>query len=732
MRQTTHKGGQVPSTTSEPLPSLRAARHLFVQLRLFAARMQGRSLPEVKLSGQFDSTLKSITREVLSAAAHELGLQISYEARALSSLEEADFPCLVPLTDGTAFLATGLQNRSVLLVECEGEVKAVAFTQFEQQFSGIVLKFQPASRDAFEVPEDKSASRPSFVPASKARAIGLAQDVLARILKNHRPRLTQLALAAILSNLLLIVLPLFMMSVYDRIIPHLAMETLWALAIGVMVALGVDLGLRVAKSTLVEAIATGVSNEIQGQFYSRLMRLPLKDMPRMAGGLSGAIAEFDQLCRLIPQALVALVIDLPFFIFMLGLLYYMGGAVVIAPVLGLVVIMAVNTITYARARDVNALSTALSFKRNNQMIETVGSIETIKALQSENQLLGKWEQNTDRGAYLGFLARHESALASHVTIITVQLTIVLTLVIGVYELAGGGITMGALAASSLLVGRAMAPMGNLVALVVRGFHMLRLTGVVEQILGAPQERAGDRKRNGDADFKGRINCHKLGFRYEAEGASVLDNLDFSIEPGERVGLIGRIGCGKSTFLKLLPRLYEASAGSLLLDGHDIRQFDPAFLRRHMSFMAQENLLMEGSIRDNILFGRDEIDEEAFERAVKLAGVEDFASVHREGYGLQVGPRGERLSGGERASVVLARAVLRPSKMLLLDEPTAAMDNDLERRIVNNLQGWIGERTFIVATHRAPLLSLVDRIIWLHNGRIIADGPRDEILKKLRG
>jgi len=278
----------------------------------------------------------------------------------------------------------------------------------------------------------------------------------------------------------------------------------------------------------------------------------------------------------------------------------------------------------------------------------------------------------------------------------------------------------------------MVPMGHLVALFVRGFHMLRLTGVVEQILSAPQERAGDLQKNRRADFKGHIKCHKLDYRYEADGANVLENLDISIEPGERVGLIGRIGCGKSTLLKLLPRLYEASAGSLLLDGHDIRQFDPAFLRSHMSFMAQENLLMEGSIRDNICFGQEEVDEQAFENAVQLAGVADFASVHPQGYGLQVGPRGERLSGGERASVVLARALLRPSKMLLLDEPTAAMDNDLERRIVNHLEGWIGERTFIVATHRAPMLALVNRIIWLHKGRIIADGPRDEILEKLRG
>jgi ATP-binding cassette subfamily C protein LapB len=425
-------------------------------------------------------------------------------------------------------------------------------------------------------------------------------------------------------------------------------------------------------------------------------------------------------------------VDLPFFILLLGLLYYMGGAVVVAPVLGITVIAVANMVTYAKARHVNAASADLAYKRANQLIETLGAIETVKMTTSENQLLTKWEQRTDSGAYLGYLARQQSGFASHLTIITVQVTIVLTLIIGVYELRAGGITMGALAASSLLVGRAMAPMGNLMALFVRGFHILRSSSAIEQLLGARQEAAGDRQKSSLTRFKGRIAFNTVSFSYEAGSASILDNISFSIEPGERVGLIGRIGCGKSSLLKLLPRLREASSGSLLLDGHDIRQFDPSFLRHNIALMPQDIVLIEGSLRDNICFGLGDVNERDFEQAVELSGVRDFASIHPQGYGMQVGPRGERLSGGERAGVVLARTLLRQPKMVLLDEPTAAMDNELERRIVNNLGSWLEGRTLILATHRAPVLALVDRIIWMHNGRVVADGPRDDVLAKLRG
>lgn len=726
-----HKAPHPSQTSARPLAEpeihIPSPQPILDQLRRFSAHMQGRRTHEVKLSRQFESGQTSITREVLSAAADELGLRVHYEERDLKSLRDADFPCLVPLNDGSAYLATGLQNEAVLLVEDQNTIKAVPFSFFAEQYSGLVLRLQ-----SLHTGETKTEQATKPGPEQGRGKRKLSSEILNSILTHYKTQLMQLALAATLSNLLLVVLPLFIMSVYDRIIPHLAMETLWALALGVMVALVIDLGLRTSRSTLLESIAISVSNNYQGQFYSRLMRLEMSSMPRMAGGLSGAIQEFEHLCRIVPQVIIAVMIDLPFFMLLLGLLAYMGGAVVFAPMLGIVVIAAANIMTYTKSREVNAASTELSHKRSNQLIETLGAIETIKATTSENQLLAQWEQRTDTGAYLGFLARHQMSFASHLTIITVQVTIVLTLIIGVYELREGGITMGALAASSLLVGRAMAPMGNLIALFVRGIHILRSSSAIDQILAAPQETAGDTHRAHVAEFRGEVGFHDVSFSYEEGSTSILKNISLTIKPGERIGLIGRIGCGKSSLLKLLPRLQDASSGSLLLDGHDIRQYDPGFLRQHMALMPQDAVLIEGSLRDNICFGLGEVSEQDFESAVELSGVKSFASVHPQGYGMLVGARGERLSGGERAGVVLARTLLRQPDMLLLDEPTASMDNELERRIVANLDTWLGDRTLILATHRAPVLALVDRIIWLHNGQIIADGPRDDVLAKLKG
>ena len=721
------EGADANKPLSKPQTVLPGAKPILRQLHRFAALMSGRAKHEIKSPSHITNHAGSITREVLSAAAGELGLGVNYKFADLAALKEVDFPCLLPLNDGTAYLATGLQNDTVLLVEHENGAKAVPFQQILDLYAGLILQLYTLPKT-----ETEPLTQQGVKTGQASSKRQLASQIFNSILARNKAQLMQLALAATLSNLLLVVLPLFIMSVYDRIIPHLAMETLWALAVGVLLALVIDLGLRVVRSTMLEAIATSVGNHYQGQFYNRLMHVQMSSMPRVAGGLSGAISEFEGLCRIVPQAIIAVLVDLPFFILLLGLLYYMGGAVVVAPIFGIMVIALANVVTYAKAREVNAASTQLAHQRANQLIETVSAIETIKATRSENQLLAKWEQLVDRGAYFSYQARHQSGFASHLTIITVQVTIVLTLIIGVYELQGGGITMGALAASSLLVGRAMAPMGNLIALFVRGFHMVRSSSAVEQVLEAPQETTGDQGKGSASDFKGDISFHDVSFAYEAGSVNVLNELSLTIKPGERVGLIGRIGCGKSSLLKLLPRLDQASSGSLLIDGHDIRQYDPAILRQNMALMPQEAVLVEGTLRDNICFGLGEVVQEDFDRAVELSGVKEFASVHPQGYGMQVGPRGERLSGGERAGVVLARTLLRPSKMVLLDEPTAAMDNDLERRIVSNLGTWIGDRTLIVATHRAPVLALVDRIIWLHKGTIIADGPRDDVLAKLKG
>jgi ATP-binding cassette subfamily C protein LapB len=709
-----------PRAFAEPEP-------VYDLLRLFAARVRGADLAEVALSRRFKPGAL-LSRESLAAAARELGFAVDFVPRDLDALTDADFPCLLLADDGVALIATGRQNETVLLAETNDGVRPARLASLAGRYSGLLLRLAPAIESADPMAPTDEAGAGAAAPADRSAALQLLDQVL----NQQRPLLTQLVLATALSNSLVIVLPLFIMSVYDRVVPHFAMETLWALAIGVIISFAIDLGLRGSRATLLEAIAVNVGNTMQVQLYSRLMRLQLAATPRLAGSLAAALQELDSLARLVPQALVAVGVDLPFFVLMLVLLYYIGGAMVLAPLAGLVLITAANLAAYARSRRDNALSSRIYQQRANQLIESLSAIETVKALAAEPTLTQRWEALTDNAAFLGHNARHETHFAGNVALIAVQASIVMALVIGVYEVQAGAASVGALAAASLLVGRTMAPVGNLVALMVRGFHLLRTTEAIGAIGRAPVETAGDKRRAPAAAFAGAIALRNVGFGYGDGTARVLRDVSLTIEPGERVGLIGRIGCGKSTLLKLLPRYYEPTQGSLLVDGHDIRQLDPAFLRRHVALMPQEAVLFDLSLRDNIIFGLGGVAPAAFEEAVAISGVQDFASQHPEGYGMPVGPRGERLSGGERASVALARTLLRDPTLLLLDEPTANMDNELERRVVARLGDWLGIRTLILATHRAPLLSLVDRVIWLNAGQVVADGPRDEVLQRLKG
>jgi ATP-binding cassette subfamily C protein LapB len=709
-----------PRAFAEPAP-------VYDQLRLFAARLRGCSLAEIDLSRRFRSGMP-LSRESLAAAADELGFVVDFVPRPLDALDESDFPCLLLADDGTALLATGRRNDAVLLAETDDGVRPARLASLAGRYSGLLLRFSPH----LEGSDPSGRSAGAGTAGATAAERSPAQQILDHVLTQQRPLLMQLVLATALSNSLAIVLPLFIMSVYDRVVPHFAMETLWALALGVMVSFAVDLGLRTSRATLLEALAVNAGNGMQVRLYSRLLQLKLAATPRLAGSLAAALQEFDSLARLVPQALLAVAVDLPFFLLMLALLYYIGGAMVLAPLAGLAVVAAANFAAYVRSRDDNALSSRIYQQRANQLIESLSAIETVKALAAEPQLAQRWEALTDHAAFLGFNARHEVQLAGNIALIAVQASIVMALVIGVYEVQAGTASVGALAAATLLVGRTMAPVGNLVALLVRGLHLMRTTEAIGAIGRAPVEAAGDRGRAPGRGFTGAIALRNVGFGYGDGAAKVLRDLSLAIEPGERVGLIGRIGCGKSTLLKLLPRYYEPTQGSLLIDGHDIRQFDPAQLRRHVALMPQEAVLFDMSLRDNIVFGQGAVAASAFEQVVSISGVRDFASLHPEGYGMPVGPRGERLSGGERASVVLARTLLRDPTLLLLDEPTANMDNELERRVVARLEEWLGERTLILATHRAPLLALVDRVIWLNGGQVVADGPRDEVLQRLKG
>jgi ATP-binding cassette subfamily C protein LapB len=660
----------------------------------------------------------------LSLAAEESGLQIRYAERPLASLAEADFPCLALGRNGLAATLLGRQG-DMLIVGRGGDVTALSLARLSRSFAGVI--FHVGAADAAPGALRQAPEAGAQEPASGR---SLIRAVLADLLSHRRRLLAELAVATALGNLFLIALPMFSMSVYDRVVPHLAMETLWALSVGIAVILAMDMIVRFIRLKLLDAASLAVSVPLQARLYARVLFARIGATPVTPGMLGSAVRDIEAICQCAVALVVSLAIDLPWFVGLTILLYAISGAVAVTPCIGLAILALVHVFGLSRHGEA-AAAASLAGRQMNQAGETLGALETAKATTAERQLLRQWERLADEAAYASHRQRLTNGVIAQASLAVNQSMIVLALIIGVYEIGNSAISIGALTASTLLVGRMIAPMSQLMAL----FHRLAELGQcgrsVERILNAPQEVAAHADGQARRTPAGLIELRRAGLTYPDEQAPCLSGLTLRIAPGERVAIIGRIGSGKSSLMRLMMRLQDSTEGTISLDGYDIRQYRHRDIRRSFGYMRQDTVLFDDTLRANLCFGLDNVDPSAFERAVTISGVKEFAARHASGYGLRVGPRGERLSGGERQSVALARVLLGNSKVLMLDEPTAAMDITLEAMVVRELAAFAGGRTLVIATHRAPLLALVDRIVWLENGRLVADGAKEDVIGRLK-
>ena len=676
----------------------------------------------------YDVSGKSSSKDVctpqeLVASASERGIEVHYEQRKVSTLGAKDFPCVVLDKAGRSTILTARPTPEQFLCQSNGQVHHVSLRELAASHSGVVFFVSPR--------HDPSVHDPSAPKElGKDEKPTLIRAVVEEIRRAHKRKMVELCIAAGLSNLFLLAMPMFSMSVYDRVIPHLAMETLWALAIGVAIALVFDFAMRAIRVKLSDAIGLSVSTMIQARLYNRLLRAKLGQINTPAGGIQTSMREVEGLAQALPALFVSLAIDLPFFLLTTVLLFAIAGPISLVPMAGLVAIGLVQF--FGDTRGDKALAAArLNATQANLLLESINGIETVKIAAAARPLTRRWERLVDGAAYVGHANRLHSAVAAQAAIGISQAAVVAGMVIGVYLIAENAMSMGALSATTLLIGRMMSPMSQFGAGVHRVIQITRSSKTVEKILQAELESGGD-PNAASRPIQGRLRFENVGFTYPGEQTPALRDINLTIEPGEKIGLIGRAGSGKSTLLRLILRLHDPSTGAVLLDDHDIRQAPPEILRRHFGFMTQDAALFDDTLRNAVCFGLDRVTEEAFEKAVDLAGVKEFASRHPSGYGMRIGARGERLSGGERQSVMLARTLVANPSALLLDEPTASMDNTTEIKIVRDLREILTKRTLIVSTHRAPLLALVDRIIWLERGAIVADGPKEQVLQKLMG
>jgi ATP-binding cassette subfamily C protein LapB len=543
------------------------------------------------------------------------------------------------------------------------------------------------------------------------------------------PTWSYIMLAAFLINLLALALPLFTMNVYDRVIPYNSIPTLWALAAGIGVAFLFDFLLRMLRASVIENSGRRIDMRVSAALFEQALDARMAGRSARAGEFANHIREFEAVRDFFTSSSITSAIDLLFIGVFLGFLWLIVGQLALVPIAAVPIVLIVTLlIQIPLARSVAAAQTTKT-SRHTILVESLVGIETIKAIGAEGTFQKRWEDAVAGSVRASSATKFWSSLAMYFSMCVQQSVSVVLIIAGVYMVAAGEITIGALIAANILAGRVLAPLGNIAMTVARAqasFSALKQLNAMMRL---------DRDHTQPENLAGPIGSARLEFRavsfaYPGHPAKALDSVTATIVPGEKVGIVGRVGSGKSTLGKIVCGLYANDSGSVMIDGTDIRHVWMADLRKAVIYVGQEPELFSGSLRENILLGRT-CSEEVFDASVQASGVTAFARAHPLGMAMPVGERGRLVSGGQRQSIAIARALIGRPKVLFLDEPTSAMDNLTEAAFIRGFRGWLTpETTLLVATHRASLLDLVDRLIVFDAGKVIADGPRDEVLKSL--
>jgi len=538
-------------------------------------------------------------------------------------------------------------------------------------------------------------------------------------------------LAALVVNMLALAVPLFTMNVYDRVIPNKAAPTLWVLALGVFLALGWDFTLRVARSQLVDEIGRRLDAKYSQKLFEKVMNLPMAERQGSTGAFAKRVSEYEGVRDFFASTSVVLIVDIMFLLVFLVLITVLAGPLVLVPIFGITVMLGAGVYLQRRMAGASQDAQADSSLQHSVLVESISGIETLKAARAEGQMLGRWRRYAAMSAATQEKLRRLTAVAVNLASISQQAISVGLVVGGFYLFNDGKITMGAIIAIVMLAGRAMSPIGQFAFLITRARQSMTTLDSLQRMMDATDERQVAARSIVPEIRAGHLEMKGASFRYPAASVDSLGDINLKIEPGERIAIIGRVASGKSTLGRLMCGLYAPTGGEMLVDGLDSRQYHPHQLREAFRYVGQDAELFSGTVRDNLMLGAAKADDQQLIDAVVRSGADIFLSRDAAGFDRPVGERGALLSGGQKSLLVLARALVTPSKLLFLDEPTGAMDTQTELYFIEKLKGALGkDQALVVSTHRHNMLSICERLIVIDAGKIIADGPREQVLGKL--
>lgn len=649
------------------------------------------------------------------------GLDARWQTLSLSTIATHDLPAVAPLHHGGVVVLLEVVGRKdiAIVLDASGEHE-VSLNELRDAMRGELLVCGHLD------PENglnEEAERSLVQRNPKLWLLG--------VFMSEKKRIGQLLIGAIFLNLCALAIPLYMRAIYDRVVPNLAIESLWALSAGMVIVLIFEFVFRGVRTAFIDAVGVRVGHVVQHRAMHAILHGRMANGGKSVGAFMVGLRDVEQLAVLAPQAAVTFFVDIPWFFGFLALIMMIGGGTMAGPIIGAVALAIIGLVSNYALKLASTRTSKLMQSRNNMVVEVTEGWSTIKSNQAEGQFLRQWDIVSDHIGVGSKMVRHWNEVLAGASAFLVQLVTVLVVIIGVFQIKDGMMTTGALVAVTMLTGRAMVPVSSAVGMIGKLYQALSQFQGLAQILSMEPERSLSDPSIRAGRVRGEIRIHNLEHRFEGASENSLNGITLSIKPGEKIALIGKSGSGKSTLLQLMGGLFEPQTGGMTVDGHAIDQYSAAQLRQHIVFSAQDAAVFDRSIWENILLGMPEPDSAVVERAIRASGLDSFVSRTVDGYGRKVGPRGQRLSGGQRQCLLLARALVRNPSVLLLDEPTAAMDIQCESMVMAGLREATRDTTLIVATHRMALLELVDRVVWLEDGKVKADRPRMEVLAMMR-
>ncbi len=670
-----------------------------------------RDILEVMLASeaQADTPQPEALAEGLEAA----GLITQVES--VSFCQPHHWPALAQMTSGQFVLVMG-QTRNDLEVydaTCTDKRTYVPMAEFEPYFTGMLVRAEAPLQSV-----------------AKAHATKVESHWFWGQFNQFRRHFGEVMLGSFVANLLAVAVALFSLQVYDRVIPHQSEATLWVLAIGAMVALLMEAFLKIARSQLMDGAGRQIELNVQKLLMDRILGMRSELAGRAPSRLFSAMREFGSVREFFTASTVGTLADIPFIFVFLLLVASIAGNVVWVLILGGVLMVIPGFLLQKKMIRLTEETQGASAKSSRLLHEAIFELDTVKTQRAEDRFRRSWVELTTLAA---MKSSDQRKLASALTFWSQgmqQFTYVAAVVMGTYLVFAGEFTVGSIIAVGILTSRTLAPLTQLAGTMARWGNVKSALDGLESIAGAQQDAVDDRDYLRRETLEGGFELRELQFGYADDGSPALDVPGLSIQPGQKIAILGTNGSGKSTFLKVLSGLYAPTKGRILVDNTDMGQIEPRDLRRLIGYLGQDVRLFSGTLRENLNLTLLERDDERLMAALDFAGLGPFVKNHPKGLDLEILDGGQGLSQGQRQSIGWARLWLQDPKVCLLDEPTAALDQTLEKTLVSRLESWLDGRTAVIATHRMPILSLTTRTLILQNGRMAVDGPRDKVLAHL--